>query len=173
MAHSESTSSVSSPWPCGLLTVLRWTSVMMSKGVWSTAGISLASGVTVRNVIEEGTFPLQKETAKLPFLTPTVPTQRPLCTHRPLLMLAVRANIRPLSYRYLVRRLTLKSTCIRNVSTTHLDPAIRGFTADLARKQPCFAMSSKDVHILSEPPQFYQRLLVSPLYLGEGEVVPD
>jgi CDP-diacylglycerol--glycerol-3-phosphate 3-phosphatidyltransferase len=76
-------------------------------------------------------------------------------------MLAFPANIRPLSSKNLLRRLYLDPTCFRSVSTVHLDPAIRGFAAALLKKQPCFSMHPKDVHVLSEPQQFHQRLLVS------------
>ena len=76
-------------------------------------------------------------------------------------MLALRANIRPLSSRNLLRRLNLDPKCFRSVSTMHLDPAIRGFAAALLKKQPCFSMHPKDVDVLSEPQQFHQRLLVS------------
>jgi|ERR1700691_288870 hypothetical protein len=76
-------------------------------------------------------------------------------------MLAARANIRPLSSRNLLRQLYSNSVCIRRVSTARLDPAIRAFAAALAEKQPCFSMSPKDVHVLSEPKQFHERLLVS------------
>ena len=76
-------------------------------------------------------------------------------------MLALRANIRPSLSRKLFRRFNLDPTCFRSVSTVHLDPVIRGFAAALLKKQPCFSMHPKDVHVLSEPQQFHQRLLVS------------
>ncbi|KZP08715.1 hypothetical protein FIBSPDRAFT_938822 [Athelia psychrophila] len=68
----------------------------------------------------------------------------------------------------------------RNVSTTSLDPCIRGFAVDLAKKQPGFSIHAKDVNVLSEPQQFYQKLLdmirraqnrifISSLYIGSAD----
>ncbi|KAH7929645.1 hypothetical protein BV22DRAFT_1080564 [Leucogyrophana mollusca] len=70
--------------------------------------------------------------------------------------------------------------CPRSISTAHLDPSIRDFASSLALQQPCFALSSKSVHVLSEPTEFYQNLLklikrarrrifLSSLYIGSSE----
>ncbi|KAI6036396.1 hypothetical protein BKA83DRAFT_669927 [Pisolithus microcarpus] len=63
-------------------------------------------------------------------------------------------------------------------------PVLRDLASALAVNQPCFSLSSKDVHILHEPAHFYSRLLVrlrsairrarrriflSSLYLGSEE----
>ena len=80
-------------------------------------------------------------------------------------MLVARVNIRPLASRKLLGQLYSNITCIRSASTVRLDPAMRGFAAALTERQPCFSMSSKDIHVLSEPIQFYQLLLVSGFYV--------
>ncbi|KAL4067840.1 hypothetical protein V8B97DRAFT_1866233 [Scleroderma yunnanense] len=62
----------------------------------------------------------------------------------------------------------------------HLHSCIRDFPESLAQKQPCFPLSSKDVHMLYQPNQFYSRLLeiirrarrrifLSSLYIGSEE----
>ena len=62
--------------------------------------------------------------------------------------------------RQLLGRISLTSRQSHNSPVTKLNPALHGFTAELAKKQPCFKVSPMDVHILSEPHQFYKRLLV-------------
>ncbi|KAI6005760.1 hypothetical protein EDD15DRAFT_2426499 [Pisolithus albus] len=68
----------------------------------------------------------------------------------------------------------------RNIATQHLHPCLRDLASALAVNQPCFSLSSKDVHILHEPAHFYSRLLevirrarrrifLSSLYLGSEE----
>jgi len=42
----------------------------------------------------------------------------------------------------------------------HLHACVRDFAESLAQRQPYFPLSSKNVHILSQPDQFYARLLV-------------
>ncbi|KIM62047.1 hypothetical protein SCLCIDRAFT_1215389 [Scleroderma citrinum Foug A] len=62
----------------------------------------------------------------------------------------------------------------------HLHACVRDFAESLAQKQPCFPLSSKNVHILGQPNQFYSRLLeiirrarrrifLSSLYIGSEE----
>jgi CDP-diacylglycerol--glycerol-3-phosphate 3-phosphatidyltransferase len=53
------------------------------------------------------------------------------------------------------------SGCARSLSLTRFDPTIHEFVSSLAQKQPSFPVASKDVHILSQPSEFYQNLLVS------------
>jgi hypothetical protein len=49
----------------------------------------------------------------------------------------------------------------RCISTIYLDPALRGFTSNLVRKQPVFELPPSSIQILAEPSQFYKTLLVS------------
>ena len=51
-------------------------------------------------------------------------------------------------------------TQTRRFSTVNLDPVVRDFTRVLVQKQPCIAMSSDDVQVLTEPRQFYELILV-------------
>ncbi|KAG2350074.1 hypothetical protein BDR05DRAFT_995015 [Suillus weaverae] len=83
------------------------------------------------------------------------------------------------------RRALLKcftvSKCARNFSTTcKFDPTIREFVSRLAQKQPSFKVASKDVHVLSQPSEFYtnllniirrarRRIFLSSLYIGFSE----
>ncbi|KAI3619076.1 cdp-diacylglycerol-glycerol-3-phosphate 3-phosphatidyltransferase [Moniliophthora roreri] len=75
---------------------------------------------------------------------------------------------------------------IRHVSsvTPQLHPTIRQLASELGQKQPAFAVSPNDVHVLKQPSEFYSRLLemiqraerrifLSSLYIGssEGELV--
>ncbi|GBE81880.1 hypothetical protein BKA93DRAFT_743850 [Sparassis latifolia] len=69
----------------------------------------------------------------------------------------------------------------RSLSTVSFDPFIRQFVSKLAERQPCFPMSSSDVHIMHEPQDFYQclldmirrarrRIFISSLYIGSEDV---
>ncbi|KAH7914037.1 hypothetical protein BJ138DRAFT_1080455 [Hygrophoropsis aurantiaca] len=91
----------------------------------------------------------------------------------------IAARRRVLSINSVVKGLsTIK--CARNISVSHLDPSIRNFASALAERQPCFALPSKSVKVLSEPTEFYQTLLgiikrakrrifLSSLYIGASE----
>ncbi|KAG2146215.1 hypothetical protein DEU56DRAFT_731670 [Suillus clintonianus] len=73
------------------------------------------------------------------------------------------------------------SKCARHFSITpKLDPTIREFVSCLAQKQPSFRVSSKDVHVLAQPSEFYtnllniirrarRRIFLSSLYIGFSE----
>jgi hypothetical protein len=65
------------------------------------------------------------------------------------------------THRALLKCFTV-SKCARNFSITrNFDPSIREFVSRLAQKQPSFKVASKDVHVLSQPSEFYENLLVS------------
>ncbi|KAG1808566.1 hypothetical protein EV424DRAFT_1574099 [Suillus variegatus] len=64
--------------------------------------------------------------------------------------------------------------------TRKFDPTIREFVSCLAQKQPSFKVASKDVHVLSQPSDFYanllniirrarRRIFLSSLYIGFSE----
>ncbi|KAG1723708.1 hypothetical protein EDB19DRAFT_348034 [Suillus lakei] len=73
------------------------------------------------------------------------------------------------------------SKCARNFSIARrFDPTIREFVSRLAQKQPSFSVASKDVHVLSQPSEFYtnllniirrarRRIFLSSLYIGFSE----
>jgi hypothetical protein len=91
------------------------------------------------------------------------------CVYVIRLMLAVRNSVRRQSYTaYLVRYSRPQQRSVRRFSTSNLDPTIREFARTLVQKQPCVAMSSDDVNVLSEPKEFYQLLLVGVLELFVG-----
>lgn len=71
------------------------------------------------------------------------------------------------THKELLKSFTI-SKCARNFSVTRnfsmtrkFDPTIREFVSTLAQKQPSFKVASKDVHVLSQPSDFYANLLVS------------
>ncbi|KAG1890819.1 hypothetical protein F4604DRAFT_1702475 [Suillus subluteus] len=84
------------------------------------------------------------------------------------------------THRALLKCFTV-SKCARNFSITRkFDPTIREFVSRLAQKQPSFGVASKDVHVLSQPSEFYknllniirrarQRIFLSSLYIGFSE----
>ncbi|OJA17034.1 hypothetical protein AZE42_03559 [Rhizopogon vesiculosus] len=83
------------------------------------------------------------------------------------------------THRALLKCFTV-SGCARSLSSTRFDPTIREFVSRLAQKQPSFPVASKDVHVLSQPSEFYQNLLniirrarrrifLSSLYIGFSE----
>jgi|ERR1700722_5459994 len=78
-----------------------------------------------------------------------------------LMLAAVRTCVRrrsSLTHAYLSHY--SKPRSFRQFSTSHLDPSIRDFARTIVQTQPCVAMSADDVHILSEPREFHQLLLV-------------
>ncbi|OCH93855.1 CDP-diacylglycerol-glycerol-3-phosphate 3-phosphatidyltransferase [Obba rivulosa] len=96
-------------------------------------------------------------------------------------MLAVRSSSALLRQCDTAVKLTTSSVRhIHGFSLSSLDPAVRHFASKLAEHQPCFPMSSSNVHILHEPKDFYQRLLdmvrharrrlfISTLYIGSED----
>ncbi|KAF5326651.1 hypothetical protein D9619_004742 [Psilocybe cf. subviscida] len=73
------------------------------------------------------------------------------------------------------------SSCRRRcISTTHLHPSVRDFTASLAEKQPVLQIDPTNIRILNQPSQFYanlldminaaeRRIFLSTLYIGAEE----
>ncbi|KDR68583.1 hypothetical protein GALMADRAFT_1036264 [Galerina marginata CBS 339.88] len=68
----------------------------------------------------------------------------------------------------------------RCITTTSLDPSIRGFTAELVKTQPVFQAPTSAIRILVGPSQFYatlldiilkaeRRIFISSLYIGSEE----
>uniref|UniRef100_A0A0W0F6X7 CDP-diacylglycerol--glycerol-3-phosphate 3-phosphatidyltransferase n=1 Tax=Moniliophthora roreri TaxID=221103 RepID=A0A0W0F6X7_MONRR len=101
----------------------------------------------------------------------------------------------PLAFRMLSSRISSSRnlhyffySSIRHASsvTRQLHPAVRQLASELGQKQPAFAVSPNDVHVLKQPSEFYSRLLemiqraerrifLSSLYIGssEGELVEN
>jgi hypothetical protein len=53
-----------------------------------------------------------------------------------------------------------RSRHLSNASTIARYPTIEGFASSLARTQPSFSVSSENVHVLSNPADFYTQLIV-------------
>lgn len=76
----------------------------------------------------------------------------------------------PNTHRALLKCFTV-SACARSLSSRPLDPTVLQFVSRLVQKQPSFPIPSKDVHVLSQPSEFYQNLLVStPIYFSRAMI---
>ncbi|KAF8895978.1 CDP-diacylglycerol-glycerol-3-phosphate 3-phosphatidyltransferase [Infundibulicybe gibba] len=90
--------------------------------------------------------------------------------------------VRPLSKRLLATQKLFKHIGFRRqcFSLLHLDPSIRGFTSQLAKRQPCIPIAPDRIKILSTPSHFLtllidmiqraqHRIYISSLYIGSEE----
>ncbi|KIL58518.1 hypothetical protein M378DRAFT_86436 [Amanita muscaria Koide BX008] len=85
------------------------------------------------------------------------------------------------SVRFYTRQASILPSCRRRLATLNIDPSLRDFTHALAKRQPRFLVSPRNIQFLTEPKQFYallldmikraqDRIFLSSLYIGSGEL---